>query len=502
MEDVDAAGTRARRHRPAASRRRRPGRPAPPAGGSAAARSERPDRANPCPSRDASRPTTEAAASPTDTRWRTPGRASSAAAARASSWPSGRHRRSGGSPAGWASRGRRRSPLQPELDRLVRILLVVAIALIAIVTGLGFVRGQEAGANMLAGISAAIAAIPEEPPILLAVILGLGAYRLLKRGVLVRRLNAEETLGAIDLIVTDKTGTLTRNRLDVVSVTGLAGPVEDAARLEILDGGAARRGRRLGPRRGNGAGVVHRVARPGDRGRRRRRRARPGRPGRGRARRRRPAVSRTRSRGSGRASMELAIGAPEAILRPAVPARTRSDERRLACTRIEAPGGQRGAAGRPGAPAGRRAVGGPRADRLRRSAARRDPRGARDGARRRHRGHRRHRRPPADGRRHRRRGRPRPRPGRRRRATSRPGTTPGSRRTCRTSRSSPARRPSRRSGWSGWPARPVGRWRSPATASTTPRPSTAPTSRSRWAPGRRSPRRPPTWSSATTRSRR
>jgi Ca2+-transporting ATPase len=129
----------------------------------------------------------------------------------------------------------RRSPLQHELDRLVRILLVVAIALIAIVSGLGFFRGQSLGANVLAGISAAIAAIPEEPPVLLAVILGLGAYRLLKRGVLVRRLNAEEVLGAIDLIVTDKTGTLTVNRLDVASIRNSSGRLEDdGARRAIL----------------------------------------------------------------------------------------------------------------------------------------------------------------------------------------------------------------------------------------------------------------------------
>ncbi len=121
----------------------------------------------------------------------------------------------------------RRSPVQRELERLVRMLLVVAIALIAIVTGLGFIRGQTLGQNLLAGISAAIAAIPEEPPVLLAVILGLGAYRLLKRDVLVRRLNAEEVLGAIDLIVTDKTGTLTLNRLDIASIRTAAGPVSD-----------------------------------------------------------------------------------------------------------------------------------------------------------------------------------------------------------------------------------------------------------------------------------
>ncbi len=136
-----------------------------------------------------------------------------------------------------AGEERRRSPLQRELDRLVRILLVVAIGLIAFVTLSGVVRGRTLGENLLAGISAAIAAIPEEPPVLLAVILGLGAYRLLRRGVLVRRLNAEETLGAIDLIVTDKTGTLTRNRLEIASIADRAGPIRspDERRAILVD---------------------------------------------------------------------------------------------------------------------------------------------------------------------------------------------------------------------------------------------------------------------------
>jgi Ca2+-transporting ATPase len=129
---------------------------------------------------------------------------------------------------------RPRSPLERELDRLVRILLVVAAGLVVVTVGLGFLRGNPAGENVLAGVAAAIAAIPEEPPILLAVILGLGAYRLLRRDILVRRLNAQETLGAVDLILTDKTGTLTANRLTVASVRTPAGDVSGSDRIRLL----------------------------------------------------------------------------------------------------------------------------------------------------------------------------------------------------------------------------------------------------------------------------
>ena len=159
---------------------------------------------------------------------------------------------------GLARTERRRSPLQRELDRLVRILLVVAGGLIVITVGLGFMRGNPAGANLLAGISAAIAAIPEEPPVLLAVILGLGSYRLLRRGVLVRRLSAEETLGAVDLIITDKTGTLTENRLALRDVLSRSGPLDTAQRRATLaprhcarrtTPGTSRQGRRRAPSR-------------------------------------------------------------------------------------------------------------------------------------------------------------------------------------------------------------------------------------------------------------
>ncbi len=135
--------------------------------------------------------------------------------------------------AGLGGEQRRRSPLQLELDRLVRILLGVAIGLIVITSGLALVRGEPIGVALLAGVAAAIAAIPEEPPVLLAVILGLGAYRLLRRGVLVRRLSAQETLSAVDLILTDKTGTLTRNQLSLEAIFTPAGQLSGAQQRDL-----------------------------------------------------------------------------------------------------------------------------------------------------------------------------------------------------------------------------------------------------------------------------
>ena len=71
-------------------------------------------------------------------------------------------------------------------------------------------------------------------------ILGLGAYRLLRRGVLVRRLNAQETLGAVDLILTDKTGTLTENQLTLERIVTLTGPVEEPVRRRAMIAEAVR----------------------------------------------------------------------------------------------------------------------------------------------------------------------------------------------------------------------------------------------------------------------
>jgi P-type Ca2+ transporter type 2C len=110
-----------------------------------------------------------------------------------------------------------RTPLQRHLGELARGLLVAALAVSAIVPVIGVLRGQPLREMILTGLTLAFATIPEELPILVVIVLGLGALRLARRGAIVRRLIAAETLGATTLICTDKTGTLTENRMSLTT---------------------------------------------------------------------------------------------------------------------------------------------------------------------------------------------------------------------------------------------------------------------------------------------
>ena len=108
-----------------------------------------------------------------------------------------------------------RSPLQKQTATLVRNLALLALALsLALVLVLGLLRGDWLAA-VLAGIALAMAMLPEEYPVVLTVFPALGARRLSHEGVLTRRINAIETLGATTVLCTDKTGTLTENRMTV-----------------------------------------------------------------------------------------------------------------------------------------------------------------------------------------------------------------------------------------------------------------------------------------------
>lgn len=128
-----------------------------------------------------------------------------------------------------------RSPLQKQTARLVRHLALLALALsVALVLVHGLLRGDWLQA-LLAGIALAMAMLPEEYPVVMTVFPALGARRLSREGVLTRRIDAIETLGATTVLCSDKTGTLTENRMTVVRLA--AGGVELGDRL-ALDGPA------------------------------------------------------------------------------------------------------------------------------------------------------------------------------------------------------------------------------------------------------------------------
>jgi Ca2+-transporting ATPase len=107
------------------------------------------------------------------------------------------------------------SPLQKKLERMGKYIVYTCIFICAIVSLTGILRGENLFTMLLAGISLAVAAVPEGLPAVVTVSLALGVQRMLKRNALIRKLPAVETLGCASVICTDKTGTLTENKMTV-----------------------------------------------------------------------------------------------------------------------------------------------------------------------------------------------------------------------------------------------------------------------------------------------
>ena len=106
------------------------------------------------------------------------------------------------------------------MAELARAALIVAVTACVVVPLLGVLRGQPARDMLLNGLTLAFATIPEELPILVTVLVAIGGLRLAQHGVLLRRLRAAEAVGAITVLLADKTGTLTENRLVIEHVDG------------------------------------------------------------------------------------------------------------------------------------------------------------------------------------------------------------------------------------------------------------------------------------------
>ena len=128
-----------------------------------------------------------------------------------------------------------RTALQQAMRDLSRWLAYLALAFSVVVPLIGVLGGQPWREMVLTGLTMAFATIPEELPIIISLVLGLGAYKLSRRHGVIRRLRAAEALGTVTVIATDKTGTLTENRMTVASVAvdGEPAPLGDDAR-ELL----------------------------------------------------------------------------------------------------------------------------------------------------------------------------------------------------------------------------------------------------------------------------
>jgi len=111
-----------------------------------------------------------------------------------------------------------RSPLEKRLSRLSGQLIWITLAIAVLVAAVGIVSGKDPMLMVEAAIALAVAAIPEGLPIVATLVLARGMWRMARENALVERLSAVETLGATTVILTDKTGTLTENRMAVRAV--------------------------------------------------------------------------------------------------------------------------------------------------------------------------------------------------------------------------------------------------------------------------------------------
>jgi Ca2+-transporting ATPase len=127
--------------------------------------------------------------------------------------------------------GERDTPLQRRMSRFARVIGAVVFLAAGAAVAIGLARGHELEEVLLAGVALAVSAIPEGLPVVLTITLALGVRRMARRQAIIRRLPAVETLGSATVIGSDKTGTLTENRMTVMEAWsgGVTSPVPESA---------------------------------------------------------------------------------------------------------------------------------------------------------------------------------------------------------------------------------------------------------------------------------
>jgi len=126
------------------------------------------------------------------------------------------------------------TPMQKRLEKLGKVLAYASLGIVLIIFLMGIMRGEDLKLMFMTAVSFAVAAVPEGLPTVVTIALALGARRMLNRNALVRRLMAVETLGSVNVICSDKTGTITENKMRV-TVLELAGNRLDFGKDEADD---------------------------------------------------------------------------------------------------------------------------------------------------------------------------------------------------------------------------------------------------------------------------
>ncbi|MBL7557946.1 MAG: cation-transporting P-type ATPase [Bdellovibrionaceae bacterium] len=126
------------------------------------------------------------------------------------------------------------SPLQIKVYALVKKIVILAAGLVILLFWIEYARGSSWLKSLITALTFGMAAVPEEFPLVFTLYLSMGAYRLSKHGVLVKTLPSVETLGNVDVICTDKTGTLTEGRFSLVEVVPFGSLNSDERNLIAL----------------------------------------------------------------------------------------------------------------------------------------------------------------------------------------------------------------------------------------------------------------------------
>ncbi|MEI6055275.1 MAG: cation-translocating P-type ATPase [Lentisphaerota bacterium] len=111
------------------------------------------------------------------------------------------------------------TPLQKQLDKVGKNLAILGVICALVVILVGYLNGGKLKDLLMSGVSVAVAVIPEGLPAVITITLAIGAQKMLRRKALIRKLSAVETLGSVNVICSDKTGTLTENKMTLTNIS-------------------------------------------------------------------------------------------------------------------------------------------------------------------------------------------------------------------------------------------------------------------------------------------